>query len=183
VSGKSFEQYIQQDIFTPLGATNTQIAGVTEAERKPNEVKYYGQGGEVGFVYTDPWTRMDGAGGIITTPTDLVRMLCAVDSFSTRPDILNATSLNTMTTTNATALYNGCGFYVYTDNALGRQWYHYGSLPGTQALVLRTSKGFNVAFTINTRHTSGNTALNAIGTFVGQILSDASISWQDIDQF
>jgi D-alanyl-D-alanine carboxypeptidase len=183
VSGKTYEQFIQQDVLFPLGATNTQIAGVTEAERKPNEVKYYGQGGEIGFVYTDPWTRMDGAGGVISTPTDLVRMLCAVDSFSTRPDILNTTSLNLMTTPNSVSLYNGCGFYVDNDASLGKQWYHFGSLPGSQALVIRTSKGFNLAFTINSRFTNGNAALNAIATFVSQILGDATISWQDIDQF
>jgi D-alanyl-D-alanine carboxypeptidase len=183
VSGKTYEQFVQQDILNSLGARSTQLSGITEADRKPNEVKYYGQGGDIPFVYTDPWTRMDAAGGVITTPTDLVRMLCAVDSFNTKPDILNTTSLQTMTTTNSVSLYNGCGFYKDVDQALGSQWYHFGSLPGCQALVLRTSKGYNVAFTVNSRFTNGNAALNAIATFVSAILTDNTIQWQNIDQF
>ncbi len=170
VSGKSYEKFIQQDILEPLGARHIQVAGITEAERKPNEVKYYGQGGDISYVYTDPWPRMDAAGGLIATPTDLVRLLCAIDGFSTKPDILNAASLKTMTTPTLNGTYNGCGLFYDKDDALGEQWYHFGTLPGCQSLVLRTSKGFNIAFTTNTRYTNGSASLNAIATLASQIL-------------
>jgi D-alanyl-D-alanine carboxypeptidase len=44
VSGKTYINYIKEDILAPIGVTLTDIAGKTEAEKKSNEVTYYGQG-------------------------------------------------------------------------------------------------------------------------------------------
>ncbi len=183
VSGKGYEQYVKQDILAPIQATNTEIAGNTLAERKTNEVKYYGQGSEVPYVYTDPWKRNDAAAGWITTPTDLVRLLTAIDSSNTRPDILTGATLKLMRTPNTVNNAYASGMYVSAENWTPSNWYHFGSLPGTQALVFRTSTGWSVAFTINTRFTNANTSQNAFASMLISIVTDNSIMWQDIDQF
>lgn len=183
ISGKTYEQYVKESILTPIQAKNTEIAGNTLADRKPNEVKYYGQGSEATYVYTDPWKRNDAPSGWISTPTDLVRLLTAIDSSATRPDILNGATLKLMRTPNTINNYYACGIYVGAESWTPSNWYHFGSLPGTQALIFKTSTGWSVAFAINTRFTNANTSQNAFAQMLIDIVTDNSIPWQDIDQF
>jgi D-alanyl-D-alanine carboxypeptidase len=51
ISGKSYVNFIKEDIMAPIGATQTDISGKTAAEKKANEVSYYGQGLDANFVY------------------------------------------------------------------------------------------------------------------------------------
>ena len=61
LSGLSYEHYVKTAVLQPAGITEMQIGGNTEAERRPNEVKYYGQeaGNPCGFNLS----RMDAADG------------------------------------------------------------------------------------------------------------------------
>jgi CubicO group peptidase (beta-lactamase class C family) len=180
VTGKSYEAYLKDEIFTPLGATNTFLAGNNSATKKPNEVTYYGQGGDAPFVYTlYNYNRADGAFGWVSTPTDMLRFATAVDSATTRPDILNSTSLGLMRIGSTANPNYGCGWAID-----GPEWYWFGSLPGTASLIYRNSNGICVSFVANSRlQPSPNNALNAMGAFVTTIVNDNTIAWQDIDQF
>ncbi|RYD69373.1 MAG: class A beta-lactamase-related serine hydrolase, partial [Sphingobacteriales bacterium] len=51
VSGKTYEQFVKDEVLTPAGATQTAIAGGTLADRKTNEAKYYGQGTDATWPY------------------------------------------------------------------------------------------------------------------------------------
>jgi D-alanyl-D-alanine carboxypeptidase len=51
ISGKSYVNYIRQDLLPATGATETDMAGKTLADRKANEVKYYGQGTDAAYPY------------------------------------------------------------------------------------------------------------------------------------
>jgi D-alanyl-D-alanine carboxypeptidase len=180
VSGKTYENYMKDEIFTPLGATNTLLAGNNIAAKKPNEVTYYAQGGDAPFVYTlYNYNRADGAFGWLSTPTDMLRFATAVDSATTRPDILNSTSLGLMRTGSTANPNYGCGWGID-----GPEWYWFGSLPGTASLIYRNSNGICVAVVANSRlQPSPNNALNAMGAFVTSIVNDGTIAWQSIDQF
>ena len=79
--------------------------------------------------------------------------------------------------------YYACGIYVGAESWTPSNWYHFGSLPGTQALIFKTSTGWSVAFVINTRFTNANTSQNAFAQMLIDIVTDNSIPWQDIDQF
>lgn len=70
-SGKSYEAYVRDAILKPAGASRMVIGGDKEADRKPNEVKYYG-GGAYSSVMPQ---RFDSHGGWIATPIDLLRFM------------------------------------------------------------------------------------------------------------
>ncbi len=70
-SGKSYEAYVRDAILKPAGADGIVLGGNKEADRKKNEVKYYGSGA---YSSVKP-QRFDSHGGWIATPTDLLRFL------------------------------------------------------------------------------------------------------------
>lgn len=70
-TGKGYEAYVRDAILKPAGAPGMVIGGDKEADRKSNEVKYYG-GGAYSSVKPQ---RFDAHGGWIATPIDLLRFL------------------------------------------------------------------------------------------------------------
>lgn len=70
-SGKSYEAYVRDTILKPAGASGMVIGGDKLADRKPNEVKYYGGGA---YSSVKP-KRFDSHGGWIATPIDLLRFM------------------------------------------------------------------------------------------------------------
>ncbi|MER3477676.1 MAG: serine hydrolase [Leptolyngbya sp. ERB_1_2] len=145
VMGNSYETYVRTQILNPSGAGNMQIAGNTLADKKANEVTYYGQGGE------DPYgmnvTRMDSHGGWLATPIDLVKVLVRVDNLSGKSDLLKPATLTTMFTGSSVNSNYAKGWAVNTAN---NHW-HNGSLPGEQAIAVNTSDGFSWAVLVNSR--------------------------------
>lgn len=175
ISGQTYEQYVKTNVLQPAGISNMSIGGSTEAERKNNEVKYYGQGGQNPYGFNLP--RMDANGGWIATATDLVKLLVRVDGFSTKADILNAASITTMTTPSSITNY-ALGWNVNTNN----HWWHIGSLPGTISQVVRTSTGYTWAMVANTRATSGSFATDFDG-LMWQAVNNNATQWPDVDLF
>lgn len=183
ITGKAYQQYVKDAILTPVGATQTALGSDTEAGLKTNEVHYYAQGGtETPFMY--PVVRNDAPFGWISTPTDMLRLLAAIDSTSTRPDILSPATIKLMRTPSSVYQYYACGLYVEPDPVYGSIWYHFGSLPGTESLVFGTSSGYLVAYVMNSRYDQNNSAAtNAMAAMLLEIIDDTGIEWQDIDQF
>ena len=149
LSGQTYPNYVKNQILIPSGITSMEIAGDTEADRKANEVKYYGQNGE--DPYSMKVARMDSHGGWIATPIDLCRFLVRVDKFNTKPDILKSATLTGMFTGSAA---NGGYAKGWAVNNAPNYW-HNGSLPGEQAFAVRTADGFTWSVVVNTR-TGGN---------------------------
>lgn len=145
LSGISYDDYVKRQLLIPAGINNMEIGGDTEAERKANEVKYYGQNGE------DPYgmkvARMDAHGGWIANSIDLVRFMVRVDNFATKPDILQSATLNLMYAPSPTRAGYAKGWAV---NTVPNYW-HNGSLPGEQALMVRTNDGYCWSILVNTR--------------------------------
>ena len=183
-SGKSYTDYVKEQILDKVGATNTSIAGTSLATRAQNEVRNYPQGGDAGFVYDYiDFNRADGAMGWLSTPKDLLLFTNAVDGSPVRPDILNATTIGLMTTTTPASIglgyHFGCGWVVEGD-----EWFWWGSLPGTFSMLYRNANGICISVTANGRRQP--TPENALNGFIGItnfISTDKNIAWQDIDQF
>jgi hypothetical protein len=80
---------------------------------------------------------MDSHGGWIANAIDLIRFVLAVDGFNTKPDILSPGTIQLMKTPSPVNPNYALGWVV---NSAGN-WWHNGSLPGTTALLVRTSVG------------------------------------------
>jgi CubicO group peptidase (beta-lactamase class C family) len=181
-SGKSYINYIREDLMAPLGITQTDMAGKTAADRKTNEVSYYGQGTDAQYVYTIAFPRRDADGGLITTATDLLKFILAIDGFSTRPDMINATSVTALSTGSPVYASYGLGLGLWSAENL---WYNYGSLPGTRAGFMRHNNGMAIALIFNSRaNPSTETAfVQGMQNLMLDLIKNNAYSWQDIDQF
>ncbi|MCR6720282.1 MAG: beta-lactamase family protein [Chitinophagaceae bacterium] len=184
-SGKSYVNYVNDEIWKKVGAKQSGIASTSLAGRTQKEVKYYAQGSDVNLVYDyTSFQRAAGAFGWRSTPKDLLLFATAVDSSNTRPDILSLATIKTMVTTTPAStgfggMEFGCGWVI--ENA---EWYWWGSLPGTFAMLYRNKNGICVAATANSRRQP--TPENALYSFINVINTaafDNTIPWQNIDQF
>jgi CubicO group peptidase (beta-lactamase class C family) len=171
VTGQSYESWVKANILNPVGAKDMHIAGDTLAERRPNEVVYYG-----GNVYGMKVSRMDSHGGWLANPIDLLRFMVRVDGFATKSDILTAETIKTMTTGSTANKGYAKGWGINTSNG---NWSHGGSLPGTSTLLWRTSDGYTMALLLNTR--SGDEGFD-VGEPLREIVKTVK-AWPGIDLF
>ncbi len=183
VSGKSYNQFVKDEIWAKTEATNSAIAGSKLTDKLGKEVVYYGQGTDAPHTYIMNIGRGDGAMGWVSTPTDLLRFATAVDGSNTRPDIISASTIKTMTTTTSASagfgFHFGCGWVVEGD-----EWFWWGSLPGTFAMLYRNGNGICIAATANSRwQPVPESSLNGFLNVINYIAFTNDIPWQDIDQF
>ncbi len=176
VSGKTYAQFIQDEILTPSGITDMVIGGNTMADRKPQEVKYFGQDEN---PYDMNIARMDSHGGWLATASDLMRFLVKVDGFTVKPDILQSATETLMTTPSAGNSTYACGWAVNKEG----NWWHTGSLPGTVTEQVRTGKGFNWAILCNTRVWTTDQIFTDLDQLLWPAVNDASTPWETRDQF
>jgi CubicO group peptidase (beta-lactamase class C family) len=147
ITGRPYREFVQEEILARCGVRDMRISGNTLNQRLPEEVFYYGQGGE--NPYDMNVTRMDSHGGWLATPRDLVLFLTHVDGFKSTPNILKPETIKLMTTPGAVNAGYARGWAV--NNA--PNWWHNGSLPGTITIMVRTASGFCWAALTNTRTT------------------------------
>ncbi len=183
VSSKAYTQYVNEEIWNKVGAKQSVIAGSKEADRLTKEVYYLGQSGDAPYVYGMDIPRAAGAMGWLSTPEDLLRFATAVDSSDTRPDILSPQTIKIMAAgTPASKGFGwnfGCGWVVE-----GPEWFWWGSLPGTFAILYRNANGICLAATANSRlQPNPENALARFFNVSNFIAEDNTIPWQDIDQF
>jgi CubicO group peptidase (beta-lactamase class C family) len=139
VSGQAYASYVQQAVLAPCGITDMAIAGNSEKQRQANEAVYLGQFGE--NPYKVNVTRMDSTAGWVATASDVCKFAAHVGGGDGIPSLLKPETLRAMTTPTP-VLQPGSGQAQYA-----RGWmidangdiYHSGSLPGSTALVLRTT--------------------------------------------
>ena len=139
VTGQTYQQYVQQQIFVPLGIITARIGGSLESERAEKEVKYYtideyrdtavvgpNIGEKVPGQYGG-WNQplLDSHGGWIMSSIDLVRFGLALDKVDegkvTRGNLLKAETARTMFTPQVPVRYG---------NDTLRPGYGYGWLIG-----------------------------------------------------
>ncbi len=130
------------------GVTDMTISGNTLEQRQRDEVKYYGQGEN---PYDVNVTRMDSHGGWLARPADIVKFMMHVDGFARPPNLLKLQTIQTMTTGSTANPDYAKGWAV---NKSGN-WWHSGSLAGTNTVAVRTHSGFcGAAFTNTSRRNS-----------------------------
>jgi CubicO group peptidase (beta-lactamase class C family) len=147
VTGQPYAAYVRSSVLKRCGINDMTIAGNTLAQRRPEEVKYYGHGDN---PYGMNVGRMDSHGGWIARPSDLVRFLMHVSGFAAPPNILEPQTIQTMVTASAANTGYAKGWAVNKAN----NWWHSGSLPGTATIAVRTHNGFCWAAFANTRRSN-----------------------------
>lgn len=161
ITGKTYQDYVTSNILQPCGISAMQIGANFMFDKHPNEVIYYQ--GEFN-PYAINVRRMDSAGGWIASATDLARFMVKIDRNTMQPDIIPEPLLSE--------------FYFGVTN-----WYHYGSLPGTSAILRRLNDTFSFVVLTNTR-TEGNynLILDALNDEVIEQITSISI-WPAEDLF
>ena len=158
-TGKSYEEYMRTEIFEPLGLCDIKLAKNFVTGKHEREGEYNADGTTYSCYDSSqvPWQygglnveAMHAHGGWTATAIDLVRLFLAVDSFNTVPDILQPSSIITMTTpsTVKSTYAKGWSVNVYSN------WWHTGSLPGTATFIARSRTGYVWAFLFNNRSSS-----------------------------
>lgn len=190
VSGMTYEEYCQKNIFDPIGMYDMKIAGNLPSERSPFEVTYYepsdialkpsiyGTGEMVTPNYGGNDIRsLGGAGAWIATAPDLMRLLLAVDGFSSKPDILTDRSIRFMTD-------NGNGFAPvgWKATVMNGTWWRTGSFPGSAGMMKRQSDGISWVVLFNSSAWNGPEIYSYISNMMNRVLSKVD-TWPDNDLF
>ncbi|MBL4662942.1 MAG: beta-lactamase family protein, partial [Flavobacteriaceae bacterium] len=163
VSGLTYEEFMKQEIFHPLGIYDMHIGENLLDDKMEREGEYVGNGFTTLDLYGSgnqvPWeyggfnlNAMDGHGGWVATARDMVRLLVAVDGFTTKPDIININSINTMVTPSANNASYAKGWSVNGAN----NWWHSGAVDGTASYWVRSNSGYTWAIVLNKRASGGN---------------------------
>lgn len=158
ITGKGYEAYVKDSVLAPLGIYDMHIAKNRVTEKYEREGEYVGNNYTTLSIWGDnqyvPWeyggfniTAMDAHGGWITTAKDLLKLLVAVDGFSTKPDMLKPATINLMTTPSATNQYYAKGWQVNSYN----NWWHTGALDGTASEQVRAANGYSWVIITNKR--------------------------------
>jgi len=198
-TGQTYADYVTANILNPAGAGGiVQGQTIWPADR---EVVYYpfpGEGaGQDVFVpslntYTNPYgsfylEAMAAHGAWVASPVDLLRFQGAIDGRTGGTPLLNSTSLKDLTYNNGVPVaevnssnklvkvaqdgsWYGMGWEINTAG----NWWHNGSLSGTQTEQVHAQNGFGFAALFNTRPQDTNdfgsdldsdlwTAFNAVG--------------------
>lgn len=144
ITGRSYWEYVTDNILKPAGCHGFRPATNYYAERSEHETRYYGPDNEqveefngsgrlVDRVYGGSDVRaLKGGGGWCASAADIARLIASVDGCPVVDNILNPTSLNTLTA------------YGNDDHKLARgwtesdgrgRWTRTGTLSSTHALV------------------------------------------------
>jgi N-acyl-D-amino-acid deacylase len=204
LSGKSYEQFVIDNLLGPAGITTMALGGTRVEERAEGEVRYYPPpgldlrprvypgGGYVPVGYGSYYMRaMDSHGGWIGRAQDQVRFALAVDGTRGTALLLPETVSKMESTPRPPSAAAGAGNVkealglgwnsVPSDG--GYEWSHAGALEGSNcAWLARKPDGTTIAFAFNSLPTD-------YGSFFGEAISAlqsrlaATTSWPDIDLF
>lgn len=193
ITKQDYETYVRDTILAPIGITDMRIGKTLLINKLPNEVHYYDYPGAplVPSIFdsTKLVPRQYGGdfsiesskacGGWVASAQDLCKLLCAVDKFSTRPDILSTATINTM----VQPVHSYLGFpYAlgWIINTTSNNWYHDGALIGTMSYQARRNTEINYALVVNSNYSNGQ--FTALSSLVGSIIPLIT-SWPAIDLF
>jgi len=150
VTGTDYEQFVTDNVLSPVGATRMHIGATRESNLHEDEVRYlsrqpvqspFPDGGEVPRPYGAAVLSKaaDAPGGWVGSAVDLLRVVRGVDGLATTPDILSAETRATMTARpdiaqwDGATQYYGMGWFVVPGD--DPSLWHNGSLPGSYGFL------------------------------------------------
>ena len=181
VTGQSYEAYVQATTLAPCGVTNMHVAGNTLGDAREDEAQYYDTAGQ--NPYAMNVTRMDSHGGWLASALELARFAVRVDGYASKPDVVSASSLTSMTTPSAAKASWGEGWGLFNQGTQ-HNWFWNGVLPGTSAWIARYSSGFCHGVAVNrSNFTDTDAALIADLDQMTRDIESKVVSWPGYDLF
>ena len=208
VSGKSYEEYMKEEVLKPLGIHSMRIGRTLFKDRVKGEVRYHTRGNlsaiavmgkQIGRKVPRPYgawhlEAMDSHGAWIASSVDLVRFGSAVEYFQ-KSNVLNEKSVRGMVARPQGAAghdrdgkpksaYYGLGWSIRPIRNTGKfnRW-HTGGLDGTSTILVIRHDGICWAVLFNARKTAdGQTAARKIDTLVHRA-ANAVEEWPTHDLF
>lgn len=160
VTGKSYEQYIKEEILAPAGCYDIHIAGNYYEDRRENEVRYYTHRGEGQFIeeYTGSGNLVErsyggnnipllsGAGAWCGSTAELARLVASIDGRDEVPDIISKKAVDQMI-----EYFDQSTFSLgWNDTTPGVGWSRTGTFSGTSAIIKYFPDGECWVFISNT---------------------------------
>ena len=145
VSGKGYEEFMQEEVLRPAGCFDMHIAGNYYEDRRPNEVRYYTHEGDGKYIeeYTGSGKIVErcyggnnipllsGAGAWCGSPIEIARLVASIDGHPGVPDIISEEAFRQMTEYFDTETFS----LGWNDTNPDKGWSRSGTLSGTCALV------------------------------------------------
>ncbi len=190
-SAMNYEMFVKTNILYPLEIFDMQIGKSYPWERLDLEVKYYEPqgsnlvpnhlGGEemVPQCYGgNDIETLGAAGGWVSSSTDLLKLIVAIDGFNEPADILSEESIHEMTRTD----FVGENPLGWRGIRKGKYWYRTGTLAGTSALIMRKDNGIEYVIIFNSSSWKGSEFANDIKYMMDKTLSKIT-DWPEYDLF
>ena len=145
VSGRSYEEFIREEVLRPAGCYDMHIGGSYYSDRFDNEVRYYTHEGDGKFVeeYNGSGIMVErcyggnnipllsGAGAWCGSPAEIARLVASIDGREEVEDIISPEAVAQMTEYFDKETYS----LGWNDTAPEKGWSRTGTLAGTSALV------------------------------------------------
>ncbi len=190
-SGMQYEEYLNYEIFRPLGIYDMHMGKSFMEDQLMNEVRYYemegiksapaynGSGTIVPIAYgANSLELLWAAGGWVASSPELIKLVSAIDGFTSFPDILSPLTITEMTTqakrSNHLYGWRGCDSYG--------TWWRTGTLSGSIAMVMRYNNEFNWVVLLNTSPTKRKRIHNEISQIIYKSMHSVE-EWPDINLF
>jgi len=146
ITNKDYEDYVTNTILLPLNINAIRKGRTLFADKLPMEVSYYDYPGAplMPSIYTGipnsvpaqyggyNWEVMTAAGGWVASAGDLCKFLVAVDKFTTKPDILLSSTIDTMLVSSVFGPKYALGW-----NITGKDYWNAGGIQGTATVFKR----------------------------------------------
>jgi CubicO group peptidase (beta-lactamase class C family) len=185
ITGQEYETYVRDSILAPLDIVDMYCGKNLLVDKLPNEVNYYdySSANNVPSAY-DNFTMvprpygginveaLDAAGGWVGSAEDLCKVLCAVDRFTTVPDMLLPATIDTMISPSFVDEYYALGWNV---SPVHDNYWHTGSLPGTTTEIVRANNQLNWAILLNTRPLNTSNLVVDVDQLVWNVLPTLDI--------
>ncbi len=204
LSGKTYEQFVIDEVLTPAGITSMAIGGTTLEERLAGEVRYYSPPDlpldvsvypGVGYVpqgYGTYYVRsLDAHGGWIASAEDMLRFSLAIDG-ARGEALLTPEAVTAMETTRrppsaASGAGNVEGGFGLGFNSVpaedGYEWSHAGALVGSNcSWLVRKPGGTALALVFNSLPVDYGTFFGETFGALQELLAKTTV-WPDTDLF
>ena len=205
ITGEPYEKFVREKILKPIGITRMRIGASLDGKQAPGEVRYYTSKDELaknafpnglekvplpyGGFHLEA---MDAHGGWIASAIDLARFAAALNDpkhCPLKPLTLEAmyapppAPVSRKSDGSLESVYYGCGWQVRPAGQNGKpNYWHNGSLPGTNTWLVRRGDGLSWAMLFNQRSEDKKLPDSAIDSALHRA-ADAVEKWPDHDLF
>lgn len=189
-SGENYETYVRKHILLPAGCFDMHLGKNLYEDKLFNEVRYYEVSnaelvmacdGSGEMVYKSNGGNnieaLYGAGGWVASPSELLRLLAAIDNNPVIPDILSPSSIAYMTKNVPHGLPIG-----WMETTKRGDWTRSGTLAGTSALMKKQADGYAWVFLTNSSSWKGSRFPSYINRAVTRAMNTVT-EWPERDLF